>query len=590
MNAFRRRIPAGNRRQRGVATLLVALVILVILTVIVLSSSSVALFEQKTATNEYRQRLADQAAEYALNLGVEYLKANVVNLASEQPEGWLPAGTDPHWVKCEDALPFSSANHPCMSETNNGDKPASSLTELGLLGRRKQLYFYQYGGSTNVPYNSLVTVAAGQLDKVGGVFTAGANTTVSALLCRLDTTIKVSGVPAPACKATPNVLSNNRIAVTVAARSALSGENSASEMKLTLGNWDGFGVGAAVPLVASGSINGVGNAEIVAAPNGAGSASMGQQVSVWTASDADIDCSAGGSCSSVSTCNNQDYRDNGTIPEAQLMTTCAGPGNPCGCPNPVGGGGSATTEQILDLNPNFLSGHVPGATPCCENTDILDKDGNKGLSPDITFFPGYGMDDYVDLTDDSLFEWVFNVSGESNTTKTSQADTTHIGQQGVTNTGCTPISNCAINYLSSPDELGAQLVTCAQLNALGASATGLYYVTDSSALSQCSLPAQLGTPDAPALVVVNENCRMVNTLLYGMLFVRSDNNSANLVGAGHAQVFGSVVVQGTVGLMAGGFTIVFVNTNLSKLGGKLPETTRFGRLPGSWLDGAKAGF
>ena len=51
MNAFA--LKSGSaRKQRGVATLMVALVILFILTVIILASSNVALFEQKTATNE----------------------------------------------------------------------------------------------------------------------------------------------------------------------------------------------------------------------------------------------------------------------------------------------------------------------------------------------------------------------------------------------------------------------------------------------------------------------------------------------------------------------------------------------------------
>ena len=79
------------RPQRGVATLVTTLVILFILTLIVLSSANVALFEQKTSTNENRQHLADQAAEYALRLGGEYLKSNIVNLASAETNGWSRA-------------------------------------------------------------------------------------------------------------------------------------------------------------------------------------------------------------------------------------------------------------------------------------------------------------------------------------------------------------------------------------------------------------------------------------------------------------------------------------------------------------------
>src|SRR5689334_8651822 len=76
------RLLVRRARQRGVTTLIVALCLLVILTIIILASSNVALFEQKTTVNENRQMMANQASEYALNLAGEYLKANVVNIAS----------------------------------------------------------------------------------------------------------------------------------------------------------------------------------------------------------------------------------------------------------------------------------------------------------------------------------------------------------------------------------------------------------------------------------------------------------------------------------------------------------------------------
>ena len=48
-------------RQRGLATLLVALVILGILTIVVLYSTHVAFFEQRTTTNENRSRLVEHS-------------------------------------------------------------------------------------------------------------------------------------------------------------------------------------------------------------------------------------------------------------------------------------------------------------------------------------------------------------------------------------------------------------------------------------------------------------------------------------------------------------------------------------------------
>jgi len=566
MNATVRRIPSSLRHQRGVATLLVALVVLVILTIIVLSSANVALFEQKTANNEYRQRLADQAAEYALNLGGEFLKANVVNIASTEPDGWLLTGASLHWVRCS-TVGSMPATHPCMAEPN--------------ATRRAELYFYEFGGSTNLPYNSLVPVGA-QLGNVGSVFVAD-TTTVTALMCRLDTTITtvISGVTTatPQCRAVPDSESTNRIAVTVVAQSALTGENARSEMKGTWGTFDSFGTGAAVPLVASGSVDGVGNVEIVTASNGGGT---GIPVSIWSRTDADVDKTGGGSAASVGTCQVGEFIK--STPLAQLYTTCATDNNACGCPSPSNG---ATSQIVYAKNPNFLSGHVPGAANCCENIDILDVDGNKGASPDITFFPSTGLDDVNDLTDDSLFEWVFGMADESESTLSPVSGT------GNTLTGAfcgAPNGvDCAIYDLTQTDRLNAQSVTCATLNALGPSASGLYYINDSSTGSPCTLPSQVGTPDAPALVVVNDDARLNNTLLYGMLFVRSATKNGYLRANGNAQVYGSVVIEGSTDI-AGGFRIVYSNIQISRPGKKLPENTRFGFVPGTWLDGSRSGF
>src|SRR5512141_2255991 len=85
--------------QRGMATIFITLVVLLIITLMVLFSVNVGFFEQKTATNENRARIAEQAAEYASNLAGEYLKANrnklISNLTSEG--GWLAPSTAVKW-------------------------------------------------------------------------------------------------------------------------------------------------------------------------------------------------------------------------------------------------------------------------------------------------------------------------------------------------------------------------------------------------------------------------------------------------------------------------------------------------------------
>lgn len=572
-HAFGKSTRVGPRRQRGVATLMVALVILVILTVIILSSSNVALFEQKTATNENRQRLADQAAEYSLNLGGEFLKANIVNIASVEVDGWL-SGATLHWTKCIDASgwPALAATHPCMSEPN--------------ATRRAQLYFYNFADTLTtldelVPYDSLIPSGAG-IAPMGGAFAATAE--IRALLCRLDTTVVVSGANTPECRLEPDVNSSNRIAITLIANTVMADETAAAQLKETWANFDSFSTASAAPLVASGAIEGTGNVEIVTSPNGGG---IGIPVSIWSASDADVDKTGGGSAASVSSCQLGEFLKSTSV--ATYKVDCPASSPACGCPSLNNAG---SPEEAYAVNPNSLSGKVPGSSPaCCENLDVLDIDGNKGVSPDINFFPGRGLDDFDVDDDDSLFEWVFQVSDESNTTRPDA--TTVGGGQGPTLTGAAcgaPTgTDCAIWNLSEADRLGATLVTCSEFNLLGATASGLYYITDSSDTDECDMPAQVGSPTAPAIVVVNQKARLNSTLFYGMLFVRSANDTAVVRGNGNSEVYGSVVVQGTADI-SGGLRLVYDDTSIGGPGKKLPENTRLGRVSGSWLDSSGGGF
>ena len=569
--AFADRLQGRARNQRGATTLLVAMVILIILTIIILGSSNVAFFEQKTAVNENRQKLADQASEYALNLGGEFLKANIVNLASTEVDGWLAGGTL-KWIPCTSAAGWPSslaADHACRSEPN--------------ATRRAQMYYYSNdgtaAGSQLLPFDSWIPVGAG-IAPMGGAFAATSD--VRALLCRLDTTLLNGVTPAPDCRITPDPKSSNRIAITLVSSATMADESANSQMKETWANFDTFSTAAAAPLVASGAVDGTGNVEIVTSPNGGGT---GVPVSIWSSADADVDKTAGGSAASISTCQLGEFLK--STPIASYKTACPASNTACGCPSVSN---ASTPEEAYAVNPNFLSGKVPSSSPaCCENLDILDRDSNKGINPDITFFPGRGLDNFTVNDDDSLFEWIFRVPNESNTTR---PDASTLGSgQGPTLTNCGPGAdqNCAIFALTDSATLGATLVTCAQLTALGSAASGLYYVTDSSAANECDLPGQVGTPNAPAIVVVNDKARVNNTLFYGMLFVRSDNDTAVVRGNGNSEVYGSVVVQGSADI-TGGLRLVYDDTSLGGPGKKLPEGTRLGRVTGSWLDTRGSGF
>ena len=83
LHQTRRCAPPAKRYQGGITTLAITLILLVILTVMALFSANVGFFEQRTTTNENRAQLTESLAEYALNLGGEYLKSSRVNIISK---------------------------------------------------------------------------------------------------------------------------------------------------------------------------------------------------------------------------------------------------------------------------------------------------------------------------------------------------------------------------------------------------------------------------------------------------------------------------------------------------------------------------
>lgn len=542
------RLATTPRRQRGVTTLAVVLIILVVITAMVLFSSTVGFFEQRTATNLNRARIAQQAADYAISLSGEYLKANRDALISDDVAdgGWFATGTT-HWAKCADVA-TPPDGHPCLSERD----PI----------RRAQLYFWTsdgtVAGSRALPYTSLIPTAAQVESGTGGSAAFATTTEVNALLCRLDTT-DLANVH---CDLTPT--SGNRVALTLVARSALTGESADAEVKEAWATYNSFVPSAAVPLVASGMVKGLGNAMIVAAPNAGG---YGLPGSIWTPANADVDGSGGGGIGSVSTCHIGDYLK-GT-PDTELKTTCATTDD-CSCD------GGTSSE--------FLSGHIGSIKR--EAEDILDIDGGHGVLPDIQFFPGGGLDKPTDPTDDSLFEFTFAVDyvvAEDDDLATAVDETV------VTATNCgegSPGTQNCFDYAMREEFDATVVASCADIDT---SSSGIVYVP-----TGCTdIPNNIGTPDNPVIVVLDQSGGVGmdlngNSIVYGLLFLHSDDQTATVTGNGSIKIFGALVVEGTVEI-SGDITVVYDDTSVSGDTHKLPASARFGRVSGSWLD-AGTGF
>ncbi len=588
------------RKQRGVATLLVAIVILVILTLIVLLSANVSLFEQKTATNENRGRMVEQAAEYAVNMAGEYLKANRLSVIRKTTGGWLAAdvASGKRWVRCSSVSGFPNipnladgSPHPCMSE-----RDATTSTQYPNGGRRGELWFYSSDGTdgtasgstaTDMPYrNLLVSGSAANLDTTGVGTSAQFTTTtkVRALLCRFDTSLS----PA-VCRANPT--SGNRIAVFLIADAALPNENSNATVKETWATYSSSTATAAVPFIGAGVFNGNGNVTIVTSPNAGGNGLPG---SIWTPADAQVESTTGGGTFSLTSCYIGDFMSGSPgehdITEAKAICPDNGSSPPCHCP-------SSKDDKTV-----WLSGHPTGGDRR-ENIDVLDRDGGACVAgnpcpPDIQFFPGGGPSVPTDpasaivpldvagvLNDDSLFEWIFGVDYVV-------ADRDGLGiTLGTNGTTCSKGGNCFDYAMMNDVGLDASTHKLSSCGSLDANSSGLYYIT-----GDCSISGTIGSATAPVILVVTGDGNIgSNAILYGMLFIHRDNIDAEKNDGNHytlsmngGTVFGSIVVEGDI-KVAGNPVVVYDDTSMNNDPNTFPTSATFARVPGSWLD-SRNGF
>ena len=159
------------------------------------------------------------------------------------------------------------------------------------------------------------------------------------------------------------------------------------------------------------------------------------------------------------------------------------------------------------------------------------------------------MDDAGVLNDDSLLEYIFGVDyvvADRDGTGTRLDD-------------CGPSGTQSCVEFAMVEEFGATVVDdCADLNS---SSTGIIYVPNPCG----SLSQTIGTPDNPAIVVINQGSAELRlkqgTIFYGMLFVHSKDQDAQIDGT-NPQVYGSLVVEGDI-KMTGSFMIVYDDTSAS---------------------------
>jgi Tfp pilus assembly protein PilX len=519
------RSPATHHKhQRGAATLFIAVSLLAILTVVSIFAANVGYFEQRASANEYRHKLAFQAAEAGVNQAIEFLKANSAELVSRGTGGWLFPGSE-RWIPCSDALPAGMTYDPCSAETDTA--------------RRSRMY--RYVGTTNgvLPLsedmqgggNQTFTSTGGSSALGAGGFTTTYKT--YATLCRLDVS---SGVPH--CSLVPT--DEGTFFITIASEGSLENENTTSMLKQSFASFRLLGRQPDAPLIAAGTTTALGSAELVPNPNAGG---FGVPISIWAKANADV---AG---SDFSTCHLGEWLNNvgsGSAPTAEEVVN--GVCESCSCSGLRRGFG-------------FLSGKYvdpSGGATRIEGIDILDVE--SGSTPDVnvdgakdsTYFPS------------DLFEYVFGIP-----------DT-----PAVVAPSPNPKPSGAVKYLT---ENATQITDCATL---GTASSGLFWYTGTSTCNIDGDTGTVTEPVvlvSDAQVKLSGGPRF-----FGIIYVRDDYlapGSAFLDSAGGGQVYGAVILEGSSSI-SGGPQIIFNKVALQNIFNS-PKFMRYGTVPGSWSDSVR---
>lgn len=393
MNAIR---TPGHRRQQGASTLLIAMLLLAILTIVTVFATAFGVHEQRTSANEYRYKLAFQAAEAGLSQGIEYLKLNTRKMLSSATGGWLFPGS-PRWEPCTNALPAGMAFDPCLAEPDTA--------------RRSNMYRYVGSTAGVLPLSEALPGALNQtFSTSGGSAAFQTSYATYATLCRLDIS-----TGAPQCSLSPST--EGTFYVTIVSRGRLNNEQASASVKQSFGTFRLLGAMPAAPLITAGVTTGLGNAQII--PN-SDSGGMGVPVSVWAKADAQV---AG---ASFATCHLGEWlaTDADNPPGDAVNGVCA----ECICNGLCPGSG-------------LLSGDAKScavAKDKIEGEDILDSDGNfSDASPkvrDHKYFPS------------DLFAYVFGVP--------SSAATTYLTDNATVLSSCTSLSTSSggLYWYKGPDE------------------------------------------------------------------------------------------------------------------------------------------
>lgn len=559
---------ASSRSQAGSA-LFITVILLLLAGLMTLFALNVGIFEQRTTTNDLRNKMVTEVAEAGLSQGFELLM--------RQHRDWM--NTTTRWEPC----PANDDKFPCG---------AVPVLERGSM--------YRYRGATtnaNIPdalEQYMLPLASGStLSTVGNNFNVVYG--VAPVLCFVKKPAP-SDPPTTPIKCTTDLsnATNQRIATFVSV-AMIPGEAARTTLTQTIGQYSLLGNAVGVPpILASGSVDLTGTLQVVTNANSAG---PGVPVSIWTRKDVDKH-------GTPNTCYAEEFFRYGDkhndvawegatadCPSCAVLTC-----DTCGC----------DSDKSLSYD---TSGNLQD-----EGMDILDIDGNTVATPlpkqvnyDVvpSEFPCdlfeyvFGVKAWEDLNGDYFCEKKILVSyspaWNQAITRTVGADEAYLyknADQIIVNTAdATAVAITA----------GSGKSSMTSLVAAGANGGIVWCQVD----CDIGINDEIGSPSKPVVLVLdpdNNNKVSIKGRVFGIVVVRSlaggttstagytmsaamvaAGGNASLDMSGKAAIYGALVVQGEVNHANGTATVISSPEVLKRIG-ESDSNFRSATLPGAWTD------
>lgn len=559
-----------RRRANAGSALLVVVVLLLLASLFVIFALNVGRFEQRTSGNDVRAKLAQEAADSGLSLGVEYLNAHKSLFTNND-----------HWRLCGAA----ETAFPC------GGVPAS---------RRGTMYTYRatVGDTATTMTSRLLPIDSTLANSAAGNFPATRQ--VGAVLCRVSIVTPAGG--GIACADSLADASTTWV-VTVVSKGNLTDEGSSSTVTQTLGGYNIFNLGPNVPpLVASGAVAVGGGIQIVTAPDAAG---PGVPTSIWTRLDVDAH-------GTPNTCYFDEFlREGGTAGGTPGFYDGIAACDTCKCPTTgslsFGKGGSLCEgPDIVDIESS------PNGGNAYDKADYDADDVNPAGCPTSA-----NMSITRDEFPDDIFAYIFGQQAWSDTIKSVNPAPTspcrrddlecHFAETRIIEPVCKwtdanngkhseskPADTCYLLNIKNKIHIGDGINDAAECAALGSGTSGVVWVSNSSCETTIRGLGQLGKPSAPVALIYDGILTQVHFKMYGLLFMREPDattvlskdtgGSAELGLNGGAVIYGAAVVQGEVSSGGGGTAAIVYNKDVLFNLINNPDNVNPSSIPGSWTD------